>query len=189
MIHVGWQIPLKLTADESWSEGDSRDSYLDPSWSAGGLGCRTAEELLGSLSWAFWRRVCPTVSLLLAGRREASGGTLLQAHYCSRSCSHAAPHWAEVHREHPRWLGCGRRHHCGTPTCGPVPQGQPHHVAAQVVGKAVHPLVIKPVSRCLLQLTAGQGMVRQSGAAGALCNPPSVLPQTRNMGAMGKISR
>lgn len=60
--------------------GDSKDSYLDPSWGAGGLGCRTAEELLGSLSWAFCRRVCPTVSLLLAGRREASGGTLLQAH-------------------------------------------------------------------------------------------------------------
>lgn len=74
--------------------------------------------------------------------------------------SQPAPHWAEEHQgklEHPRGLGCGRRCRCGILTCRPVPQGQPHHVAAQAVGKAVDPLVIEPVTRCLLQLAAGQG--------------------------------
>lgn len=83
MIHMRQQIPLKPAADESCClehGGQQGLSYLDPSRGAGGLGCRTAEELLGSLSWAFWSRVCPTVSLLLAGSREASGGTLLRAH-------------------------------------------------------------------------------------------------------------
>lgn len=144
----------------TWSRGDSRDPHLGPSRGAGGLCWRAAEEFLGSPSWAFWRRVCPTVSLLLAGRREASGGPLLQAHFQSRSCSQPAPQWAEMHQgklEHPGGPGCGKRHRCGTLTCRPVPQGQPHHVAAQPVGEAVDPLVIEPVACCLLQLAAGQG--------------------------------
>lgn len=72
----------------------------------------------------------------------------------------------------PQKAGLGERALLWHPTCWPVPQGQPHHVAAQVVGKAVHPLVIEPVTRCLLQLTAGQGWWGQSGAGGAVCCAP-----------------
>lgn len=77
--------------------------------------------------------------------------------------------------EHPE--GCRRRHGCGTPTCCLVPQGQPHHVAAQPVGKAVDPLVIEPVTCCLLQLAAGQG--GSEGGQGDTLTPPSVLPQAK----------
>ena len=134
---------------------------------------------MGSLSWAFWRRVCPTVSLLLAGRREASGGPLLQV--WSRSWSQPTPRWAEERQgkpEHAAGLGCRRRHRCGTPTCRLVPQGQPHHVAAQPVGEAVDPLVVEPVARRLLQLAAGQGgSGGQSGAVGGLLPVPQRHPR------------
>lgn len=79
---------------------------------------------------------------------------------CSQSGAEPAPHWAEERQgktEHPRGLCCGKRHCRGTFTCRPVPQRQPHHVAAQPVGEAVDPLVVEPVTRRLLQLTAGEG--------------------------------
>lgn len=168
--HVGQQIPLKPAADESWCLGHGGQQGFLPGPLPGCRGarlsdCRAAfmlaelgflqEGLSHCLSFVGWKE---------RGIRRSTAPSSLPG-------AGAAPipaHWAEVHwagLEHAQ-LGCGSRHCCGTPTCGPVPQGQPHHVAAQVVGEAVHPLVIEPVTRCLLQLTAGQrvvGAVRGGG--------------------------
>jgi len=108
----------------------------------------------------------------------------------SKGCSRPTPCRAETRQgkpEHPGGPGCGRRHRRGTRTCRPVPQGQPHHVAAQPVGEAVDPLVVEPVARRLLQLSAGWGgRGGQSGAPGAAPRAPlhpAVLPRPRRAGA------
>lgn len=123
---------------------------------------------LGSPSCAFWRRVCPTVSLLLAESREDSGGACSPAQKptaSKRGSSWPTPIWAQARESWSILEGqAGEEGIAPTPggtapphpTCRLVPQRQPHDVTAQPVGEAVDPLVVEPVPCCLLQLPAGQ---------------------------------
>lgn len=123
---------------------------------------------LGSPSCAFWRRVCPTVSLLLAASREDSGGVRSPAQKptaSKRGSSRPTPIWAQARESWSILEGqAGEEGIAPTPggtapphpTCRLVPQRQPHDVTAQPVGEAVDPLVVEPVPRGLLQLPAGQ---------------------------------